>query len=93
MSGLVLGILVVIAHENASEIFSLFNIHIPSNPASGDTPLIYFKYTFVVQYFYNIGLFPWFFLSYLLTELQYFLVPVTYGIVGGLASFLYGQTR
>ena len=50
-------------------------------------------YVNFIQMLYVIGLTPWSFLGILIMIFQFYLPPITYGVLGSLLGWLYGKIK
>lgn len=84
--GVVFGLILVFMHENVREIANVFGIKYDVYP-----PLLLGLFGGSVQVLYNIGLLPFFFLGILIMFFQFYLPPITYGVLGTLIGWAYGK--
>ena len=87
--GVIFGILVTYAHENVSEFGHIFGINYDGVHA----PLWFAYYLSIIQKLYEISFLPFFFLDILIMFVQFYLPPITYGIIGVLIGKLYGKFK
>ena len=89
--GILLGLLVTYAHEHVPHLANF--LHVNMYGGSGFEGDWFGWYVYCVQKVYSFGLWPFFFLGLGILFVQYYLPPITYGVLGLVIGLLYKKIK